>query len=539
MVWQQPITDARLLGADGARLAAPDWPSPQVMRDFVRGFGPVARRRRGGHEEFPDESVYASAARALRFDPLACRFDAASHGPFTPAVAFRRLLCSDRQAGGVCTRVEVGLSTDANRTGTRLRAWAARAWIDAALELAELPVRVATLRGDGPVASTLWSCGPPLADLYQQATTKSDVPLDEARRRLVTPGAPLVLFEYEAAEREALPDRARHVDPERIGGLDLRFLWIEYRRREFGVWFLARDAARQPLARRVRVGLFRLHAEHQALGTVLGQLLRGEFQYVRGTHESDLFDAYLQAAMRVLGRDQHGGFSHAALQEVIAAYQAVVNPDEQEVLAARLDQVRRQTRLTVTGYSPPAPALAARAALPAPAVERGDAIRVFVSYSHQDAKYLKPGSLVDYVSGGLRHERFDFWYDGNLRGGDAWDERIREELSGADVVLVLVSQAFLNSRYISEVEVAEMIQSLGARGLRVYPVLLRKCDWKTRAWLAGTQAQPRDGKTVEDNYKTRAARDGLFLTILEDLRAVGVAIRQARGAGLTQSALGV
>ena len=78
MVWQQPITDARLLGADGARLAAPDWPSPQVMRDFVRGFGPVARRRRGGHVEFPDESVYASAARALRFDPLACRFDAAS-----------------------------------------------------------------------------------------------------------------------------------------------------------------------------------------------------------------------------------------------------------------------------------------------------------------------------------------------------------------------------------------------------------------------------------------------------------------------------
>ena len=73
-------------------------------------------------------------------------------------------------------------------------------------------------------------------------------------------------------------------------------------------------------------------------------------------------------------------------------------------------------------------------------------------------------------------------------------------------MLVLVSQAFLNSRYISEVEVAEMIQSLGARGLRVYPVLLRKCDWKTRAWLAGTQAQPRDGKTVEDNYKTRAAR---------------------------------
>ena len=87
------------------------------MRDFVRGFGPVRGAAAAATRVSRRQLVYASAARALRFDPLACRFDAASHGPFTPAVAFRRLLCSDRQAGGVCTRVEVGLSTDANRTG--------------------------------------------------------------------------------------------------------------------------------------------------------------------------------------------------------------------------------------------------------------------------------------------------------------------------------------------------------------------------------------------------------------------------------------
>ena len=105
--------------------------------------------------------------------------------------------------------------------------------------------------------------------------------------------------------------------------------------------------------------------------------------------------------------------------------------------------------------------------LPAPAVERGDAIRVFVSYSHQDREQPQARLLVDYVSGGLRHERFDIrGYDGNLRGGDAWDERIREELSGADVVLVL-EPGVPNSRYISEVEVAEMIESLGARPARL------------------------------------------------------------------------
>ena len=259
---------------------------------------------------------------------------------------------------------------------------------------------------------------------------------------------------------------------------------------------------------------------------------------MRGAREADLFDAYLQAAMRVLGRDRHGGFSHAALREVIAAYAAVVNPDEQELLAARLDQVRRQTRLTVTSYSEPTVPLATRAALPAPVVERGDAVRVFVSYSHQDAKYLKPGSLVDYVSGGLRPERFDFWYDGDLRGSDAWDGRIREELDRADVVLVLVSQAFLNSRYITEVEIVEMIQGLGEGGLRVYPVILRKCDWKTRAWLAGTQAQPETARRWRTT--TRPARRATAVS--DDPRraaALGADLRRTRTAATPQPGLGV
>ena len=73
----------------------------------------------------------------------------------------------------------------------------------------------------------------------------------------------------------------------------------------------------------------------------------------------------------------------------------------------------------------------------------------------------------------------------------------------------------------------------------MYPVVLRKCDWKTRAWLAGTQAQPRDSKTVEDNYKTRAQRDGLFLTILEERRAVGADIRRAPATAAPPPGVGV
>jgi hypothetical protein len=355
------------------------------------------------------------------------------------------------------------------------------------------------------------------------------MPIDQPMRRLVSPGAPLLLFEYGDHEREALPADARQVDPARLGGLDLRFRWIEYRRRELGVWFLAQDEAKRALARRLRIGLFRLHAEHQALRTVLSLLLNGTLTYTRGTPEAAMFEAYFPASMQILGLGEHAGFSAAALQEVISAYQAVVNPDEQALLAERLDQVQRQTRVRVAEYSRAAAGTPAAATLPPPAVERGDRVRVFVSYSHEDAKYLKAGSLVEYVSGGLRSDGFDFWFDERIRGSDLWDDRIRQEMERADIALVLVSQSFLNSRYSQETEIRTFIDAARERGLRIYPVILRKCDWKTQPWLVVTQFQPRDGKTVEGSFRTRAARDGLFLTILEELRQIGSDLRRARG----------
>ena len=530
-VWQQPISDARLLSESGSRLHDPDWPTPRTTADFVRGFGQVRRRRRGGHEEFLDESVYAAANHALRFDDLSNHPLKTADRSFVPGVPFRRLLCSDRQLGGVCTRVEVGLSSDnPGRQASQLLHLAGRGWIDLALQVAELPLRVTGSRGGSPVESTLRSCGPPLASAYLDATTPTKTPIESGNRRLVSAGAPLLLVEYSAAECESLPEGARAIEADRVGGLRLHFLWLEYRRQEFGVWFLERDPGRGAIARRLRVGLLRLHAEHQALRSVLTLRLREDLPYLRGTPQADLFDAYLRNAVRVLGRDEQGGFSHAALREVISAYQSVVNGEELALLETRLEQVRRQVRARVAAYSEAAAGTPLAAGLPSPAVEKGAVIRVFVSYSHRDAKYLKPGSLVDYVSGGLKGDRFDFWYDSDLRGGDLWDERIREEVDRSDIALVLVSQWFLNSRYITDVEATAFIDGMRARGLRVYPVILRKCDWKTKAWLAMTQSQPRDDRTIEDNFKTPAAREGLFLTILQELRAIATELRASRAA---------
>jgi TIR domain len=145
-------------------------------------------------------------------------------------------------------------------------------------------------------------------------------------------------------------------------------------------------------------------------------------------------------------------------------------------------------------------------------------VRVFVSYSHRDSRYVKNGDLLDYLSG-LKNDNVEFWWDERIETGEAWDERIRTEIANTDIALVLVSQAFLNSQYCQNVEIRAFLEARKANGLRIFPVILSPCDWQSYAWLSATQVQPRRG-TVETEYTNKGKRAELYLAILNELRAI-------------------
>jgi CheY-like chemotaxis protein len=153
--------------------------------------------------------------------------------------------------------------------------------------------------------------------------------------------------------------------------------------------------------------------------------------------------------------------------------------------------------------------------------------RVFVSYSRSDEKYVGQAGLVGYLRG-LEREGFEFWYDQKLVASDAWDAEIKRSVGDSDVALVLVSQAFLNSAYCSDVEVAAFLERRAKAGLVIFPVIVAPCDWKSHSWLASTQFEPRDGRTIETHYKDRGSRDQLYLRILQQLRVVGARLRASR-----------
>src|SRR5512135_2192265 len=122
-----------------------------------------------------------------------------------------------------------------------------------------------------------------------------------------------------------------------------------------------------------------------------------------------------------------------------------------------------------------------------------DTVRVFVSYSHTDARYLEKNSLLGFLRG-LEKEDIEFWTDLEIKPGELWDDVIKAKIQQADIALVLVSQAFLNSDYCQNVE----IQHFLAQKTHLFPIILSPCEWKRYEWLHSRQFLPSGDKTIEE-----------------------------------------
>ncbi len=142
-----------------------------------------------------------------------------------------------------------------------------------------------------------------------------------------------------------------------------------------------------------------------------------------------------------------------------------------------------------------------------------DRLKVFISYSHQDAEYLNGDSLLGFLKG-LEKDNVTFWTDRHLRTGEFWDEVIKTNLQDAHISLVLVSQAFLDSPYCQNVEIERCL----AQQTHLFPVILSPCDWQRHDWLSRRQFLPGGDQTVEEHYTESGRRKRLFLEIREQLR---------------------
>jgi hypothetical protein len=159
-----------------------------------------------------------------------------------------------------------------------------------------------------------------------------------------------------------------------------------------------------------------------------------------------------------------------------------------------------------------------------------DVVRVFVSYAHEDKRWLDPEDrfhLIPFLVNSLRKQNVVFWSDPELVIADEYRQLIESEIDRAQIALLIVSQYFLNSRFIETVEMPRIAGRAGRGGMLVAPVLVEPCDWQEYPLLADREMVPASNPLIEfTESEARWAR--VRYEILEGLKTQIKRIRESR-----------
>lgn len=92
------------------------------------------------------------------------------------------------------------------------------------------------------------------------------------------------------------------------------------------------------------------------------------------------------------------------------------------------------------------------------------------------------------------------WDDQQIGTGEDWRAALEERIHRASIVVILVTPDYLASDWCYGVEIPLILQLRETNGIKVIPVILKKCDWHYA--FGSIQILPHNGKPILD-WKTR------------------------------------
>jgi len=140
-------------------------------------------------------------------------------------------------------------------------------------------------------------------------------------------------------------------------------------------------------------------------------------------------------------------------------------------------------------------------------------MKVFISYSHVDERAVE--RLKTHAAMLERDGLLTSFFDRDILAGGHLDSEIFSELESSDFFLSMVSPDFLASNYCYERETTRAIELHEEGRIRIIPVLVEDCDWKSSP-LAQFKALPKDAKPISNWANENAA----YLSVVTSLRDV-------------------
>ena len=133
-----------------------------------------------------------------------------------------------------------------------------------------------------------------------------------------------------------------------------------------------------------------------------------------------------------------------------------------------------------------------------------DTVKIFVSYSHQNSDWVDENgkyNLIPWLKKQLEQYNVVFWTDHVLKNhiGEAYKKKIKENIDNSDITLLMISQEFATSEFITNFELPWIKEAFEADKIRIIPLLitkLAKLGKKNVEWLFELQTIPNDTKPL-------------------------------------------
>lgn len=159
------------------------------------------------------------------------------------------------------------------------------------------------------------------------------------------------------------------------------------------------------------------------------------------------------------------------------------------------------------------------------AIMGSDTLRIFVSYSHENDDWVRqgPNNLIPLLEKALKRDQVEFWCDPELRKmpGEKYRDIIEQEIDAADIALLLISENFVISEFIRDVELPRIKKRFDRREISIIPILVGHVDWEGDAeykWLTDLQIIPGKPTPLIDYVADPAKWSKVQVEILEALR---------------------
>jgi|GEM_PF-7001677 len=126
-------------------------------------------------------------------------------------------------------------------------------------------------------------------------------------------------------------------------------------------------------------------------------------------------------------------------------------------------------------------------------------MNIFIAFAKEDLavrdKLLRQMNLVANKQG------WNIWSAKEIKAGERWDAEIKQRLMDSEVVILLLSMDFFNSKYIVETELPKVVEMHESGNCQIIPVIARVCHWKETTFgeyaeLGDIQALPVGEKPI-------------------------------------------